>query len=143
VGMVGESGSGKSVTVASLLGLLGRNARIIGGSAVFEGQDLFTLSEKDLRSVRGGSIGIVFQNPLTSLNPVVRVGTQIVEMLRAHRGRDLAQHKARVLELFHLVGIGDPVRVHDSYPHQLSGGMRQRAIDRHGHRVRTGIVDRR
>jgi oligopeptide/dipeptide ABC transporter ATP-binding protein len=128
VGMVGESGSGKSVTAAALLGLLGRTARILEGTAIFEGRDLLRLGQRELQAVRGGRIGIVFQDPLNSLNPVVRVGAQIIEMLHAHRSHDSSRYEERVNELLRLVGIGDPARVCDAYPHQLSGGMRQRAM---------------
>jgi oligopeptide/dipeptide ABC transporter ATP-binding protein len=128
LGVVGESGSGKSVSVAALLGLLGPTARVTSGSARFEGRDLLELSPRELRAVRGRRIGIVFQDPLNSLNPVLKVGVQIEEILKTHGTADAAARLDRILELLNLVGISDPKRTAAAYPHQLSGGMRQRAM---------------
>jgi peptide/nickel transport system ATP-binding protein/oligopeptide transport system ATP-binding protein len=129
LGVVGESGSGKSVTVMSLLRLIPMPpGEIVSGEAMFEEEDLLTLDMKDLRDVRGGRIGFVFQDPMTSLNPVLRIGFQIVEALTIHRGTDPEAAMARAIELLDMVGIPDPeVRVR-SYPHELSGGMRQRVM---------------
>jgi peptide/nickel transport system ATP-binding protein len=127
--IVGESGSGKSVTAQTILGLTGsRNARI-DGSARFEGDELIGAGEAELRKVRGAGIAIVFQDPMTSLNPVYRVGAQIVEAIRAHRPQ-LGKAEARELavELLDSVGITDPRRRVDAYPYEFSGGMRQRAM---------------
>jgi oligopeptide/dipeptide ABC transporter ATP-binding protein len=128
LGVVGESGSGKSVSAAALLGLLGPMARITSGSALFEGVDLLRLRRRKLRRIRGRRIGIVFQDPLNSLNPVLRVGAQIEEVLQAHGILHAASRRDRALELLRLVGIADPSRAAASYPHQMSGGMRQRAM---------------
>jgi oligopeptide/dipeptide ABC transporter ATP-binding protein len=129
LGVVGESGSGKSVTVMSLLRLIPMPpGEIVSGEAMFEDEDLLQLSMKDLRDIRGGRIGFVFQDPMTSLNPVLRVGFQITEALTIHRGTDPEAAEERAIELLDMVGIPDPeVRV-KSYPHELSGGMRQRVM---------------
>ena len=129
LGVVGESGSGKSVTMMSLLGLLPvPPAEIRAGSVMFEGQDLLTLDPKGLRRVRGGRIGFVFQDPMTSLNPVFTVGHQIAEPLRKHMGMSKKQAAARSKELLELVGIPDADQRLLDYPHQFSGGMRQRVM---------------
>ncbi len=129
LGIVGESGSGKSVTVLTLLGLIPQPpGRVIGGQALFEGRDLLTLPPAELRGLRGRDIGMIFQDPMTSLNPVHRVGEQITEAMRAHRRIDEAQARAEAVELLQRVGVPDPERRYDQYPHQLSGGMRQRAM---------------
>ena len=129
LGVVGESGSGKSVTMMSLLGLLpSPPADVRQGRVTFEGQDLLQIDDRKLRDVRGGRIGFVFQDPMTSLNPVFTVGMQIMEPLRAHMGMGKAQARARAQELLELVGIpGAADRLND-YPHQFSGGMRQRVM---------------
>ena len=127
--MVGESGSGKSVTMMSLLGLVpSPPARITGGPVMFEGQDLLTASDEQLRKVRGARIGFVFQDPMTSLNPVFSVGYQLMEPLRKHMGMNKASARARATELLQLVGIPEAARRLDDYPHQFSGGMRQRVM---------------
>ncbi len=129
LGVVGESGSGKSVTMMSLLGLLPRPpAEVRGGRVSFEGADLLTLGEERLRSVRGGRIGIVFQDPMTSLNPVFTVGFQIMEPLRRHLGMTGAQARNRAAGLLELVGIPDAARRLADFPHQFSGGQRQRVM---------------
>ncbi|MFI9011405.1 dipeptide ABC transporter ATP-binding protein [Actinosynnema sp. NPDC053489] len=123
--VVGESGSGKTVTAMSLLGLLPGSARV-GGRALLAGRDLFTLTPDELRAVRGNEIGMVFQEPMTALNPVFRVGDQLTEVARAHGDRTKAQAARRVAELLALVGL--PVEVRRKYPHELSGGQLQRVV---------------
>ena len=129
LGVVGESGSGKSVTMMSLIGLLpSPPADVREGQVLFEGRDLLLASEKQLRAIRGSEIGFVFQDPMTSLNPVFNVGFQIMEPLRKHMGMTRAQAAARALDLLELVGIPDAKRRLGDYPHQFSGGMRQRVM---------------
>ncbi len=129
VGIVGESGSGKSVTCYSLLGLISQPpGRIEGGSAIFGNQDLLKLSEKDLQKVRGSRISMIFQDPMTSLNPFLKVGTQLVEPLRLHQGLDKAAAWKKGIEALAEVGIPDPATRMDQYPHEFSGGMRQRVM---------------
>jgi peptide/nickel transport system ATP-binding protein/oligopeptide transport system ATP-binding protein len=129
LGVVGESGSGKSVTMMSLLGLLpSPPAEVRDGAVLFGGRNLIGLAPEDLRKVRGGEIGFVFQDPMTSLNPVFTVGYQIMEPLRRHLGMTRARAEDRAAELLDLVGIPAPrARLRD-YPHQFSGGMRQRVM---------------
>lgn len=129
LGVVGESGSGKSVTMMSLLGLLpSPPADVRGGTVRFEGEDLLKVDPETLRTVRGGKIGFVFQDPMTSLNPVFTVGMQIMEPLRKHMGLDKRAAAARAKELLELVGIPDAGQRLKDYPHQFSGGMRQRVM---------------
>ncbi len=129
LGVVGESGSGKSVTMMSLIGLLpSPPAEVQRGSVLFDGDDLLKIDEDKLRRVRGGKIGFVFQDPMTSLNPVFNVGFQIMEPLREHMGLSKRDARARARELLELVGIPDADRRLDDYPHQFSGGMRQRVM---------------
>jgi oligopeptide/dipeptide ABC transporter ATP-binding protein len=129
LGLVGESGSGKSVTALSVLGLLPRPAaRVEAGEVWFEGADLLKLGDDALRRVRGNRIAMIFQEPMTSLNPVFTVGDQIEEVLRFHTSMPRAARRARVLELLELVGIPSPAERARSYPHVLSGGMRQRVM---------------
>ncbi|MBL1434853.1 MAG: ABC transporter ATP-binding protein [Rhodobacteraceae bacterium] len=129
LGIVGESGSGKSVTMMSLLKLLPMPpAEIRGGSITFDGRDIRAVSDEELRKIRGGEIGFIFQDPMTSLNPVFTVGFQLMEPLRVHMGMSKKQARARAAELLELVGIPDaPARLKD-FPHQFSGGMRQRVM---------------
>jgi oligopeptide/dipeptide ABC transporter ATP-binding protein len=128
LGIVGESGCGKSVTSLALLGILPRAGRVTGGTATFDGQDLLQLSDDDLRTIRGKEIAMIFQDPMTSLNPVLTIGSQIREALETHFGMDKAQANTRAEELIDRVGIpGAKTRLKD-YPHQFSGGMRQRAM---------------
>ena len=128
VGIVGESGSGKSVAMYTMLGLT-RDANVtISGSVKFDGREILGLSDTQMRPIRGGQIGMIFQDPMTALTPVYRVGWQIVEQLRAHTDLTKAQARARAIELLGEVGIPDPARRIDSYPHEFSGGMRQRVV---------------
>ena len=126
LGIVGESGSGKSVATQTVAGLT-RGARV-SGKAVFEGRDLLTMPLAEIRAIRGPGIGMIFQNPLSSLHPFYRVGWQIVEMIRAHESASKEQARKRAIELLGLVGIPRPERRVDDYPHQFSGGMLQRAM---------------
>ena len=129
VAIVGESGSGKSVSALSLLRLIpDPPGRITEGEVLFAGRNLMQLSEEEMRQVRGGDIGMVFQEPMTSLNPVLTIGRQITETLEQHRGMDREAADRRATELLGLVGIADARRRLQQYPHQLSGGMRQRIM---------------
>ena len=125
--VVGESGCGKSVTALALMRLLDRSATI-EGEALFEGVDLFAMSEKEMQKVRGARIGMIFQDPMTALNPVFTVGDQIAEIVLVHTDCTKQEARARVLEMMDLVGIPDSKRRVDQYPHEFSGGMRQRAM---------------
>ena len=128
VGIVGESGSGKSVTSLSVMGLVDAPGYIAGGSIAFKGRELTKLPDKAMRDIRGRDIGFVFQDPMTALNPVYRVGKQVAEALRAHQKVDRRAAMERAVQMFRLVGIPAPEqRVHD-YPNNLSGGMRQRVV---------------
>ncbi|MFC4778222.1 ABC transporter ATP-binding protein [Paenibacillus sp. GCM10023252] len=126
--VVGESGCGKSVTALSLMRLISSPGRIDGGEVRFEGEDLLALREKQMRRIRGNEIAMIFQEPMSSLNPVFKVGAQIMEPLQEHRGMSRAQARSRVLELLRMVGIARPEGVAEAYPHELSGGMRQRIM---------------
>jgi oligopeptide transport system ATP-binding protein len=128
LGIVGESGCGKSVTSLAILGLLARNGRVESGRAMFEGRDLLRQSDRALRSVRGKEIAMIFQDPMTSLNPVLTVGRQIREALETHFGLNRKAANARAAELLDQVGIPSPKARLSDYPHQFSGGMRQRAM---------------
>ncbi|WP_435154444.1 ABC transporter ATP-binding protein [Amycolatopsis sacchari] len=128
VGLVGESGSGKSVTALAIMGLLPKRGAEVGGSVRFEDTDLLTLSDRQLRDKRGRDLGMVFQDPLSSLNPVIPIGLQITEVLERHRGMSRKQASGEAEQLLGRVGIPDPMRRLSEYPHQLSGGMRQRAL---------------
>jgi peptide/nickel transport system ATP-binding protein len=129
VAVVGESGCGKSVTALSIMRLVvWPPGRIESGSVELEGRDLFKLPERAMRDVRGNQISMIFQEPMTSLNPVYTVGWQIIEAVRLHRDRTRRDARARAIELLRLVGIPEPATTVDSYPHQLSGGQRQRAM---------------
>ncbi|WP_423743658.1 ABC transporter ATP-binding protein (plasmid) [Haladaptatus sp. SPP-AMP-3] len=128
VGVVGESGSGKSVTARSIMGLIKSPGRILDGSIQFKGEELTTKSEKEYRQIRGGDIAMVFQDPLTSLNPVYSVGNQIKEALRLHQGLTGTEATKEAINLLEAVGIPDAGRRVREYPHEFSGGMRQRAV---------------
>jgi oligopeptide/dipeptide ABC transporter ATP-binding protein len=128
LGIVGESGCGKSVTSLALLGILPRAGRITDGRAVFEGRDLVGMRDEELRKVRGRQIGMIFQDPMTSLNPVLTIGRQLREPLETHFGMDKRAANKRVVELLDQVGIPSPEQRLKDYPHQFSGGMRQRAM---------------
>jgi len=125
LGLVGESGSGKSVTALSILGLLQAPGRIAGGLVLFEGRDLLTLPERDMRQIRGARISLIFQEPTAALNPVMRIGDHVAEALAVH-GRTGTDRQA--IELLHAVHLPDAERRARDYPHQLSGGMRQRVV---------------
>src|SRR5437763_2141220 len=129
VAIVGESGSGKSVGALSIMRLIpDPPGRVTSGEVWFAGRDLMSLSEEEMRRIRGGEIGMVFQEPMTSLNPVLTIGRQITETIEQHRGGDTAAAQRRAVELLGLVGIADAERRLQQYPHQLSGGMRQRIM---------------
>jgi oligopeptide/dipeptide ABC transporter ATP-binding protein len=128
LGVVGESGSGKTASVLSIMRLLPESARIVGGEVIFEDQDLLKLSEPEMRHVRGARIAMIFQEPMTSLNPVFTIGSQIGEAVRLHQHTNRAETRNRTIEALRMVGIADPEHRIDDYPHQLSGGMRQRVM---------------
>ncbi|MYH42032.1 MAG: ABC transporter ATP-binding protein [Chloroflexi bacterium] len=129
LGLVGESGCGKSVTALSILRLIPNPpGRIVDGEILFEGRDLLKVSNAEMRHIRGNRIAMVFQEPMTSLNPVLTIGNQIVEVIRLHMGLEEAESRARAIELLEMVGIPEAARRIDDYPHQFSGGMRQRAM---------------
>ncbi|HTN61012.1 MAG TPA: ABC transporter ATP-binding protein, partial [Devosia sp.] len=128
LGIVGESGCGKSLTMLSLMRLLPNKISVKSGTANFAGHDLLTMSKAELRKVRGGQVGFVFQDPMTSLNPVMRIGEQICEPLHYHKGMNRQAARARATELLRLVGIPSPAERLDAFPHELSGGMRQRVM---------------
>jgi peptide/nickel transport system ATP-binding protein len=129
VGLVGESGSGKSVTALSIMRLLrDPPGRVVGGEVRFDGRDLLALSEREMRALRGNRLSMIFQEPMTSLNPVLTTGDQVGEPLVIHRGQSRRAAMAEAVELFRLVGIADPERRVREYPHQMSGGMRQRVM---------------
>lgn len=128
LGIVGESGSGKSITALSILRLIDKSGKIAGGEILFNGKDLTKLSEKEIRTIRGNDISMIFQEPMTSLNPVYTIGKQIYEALEVHQGLDKQKGKQRTIELLELVGIPSPEQRFKQYPHELSGGMRQRVM---------------
>jgi peptide/nickel transport system ATP-binding protein len=128
LGIVGESGSGKSVSNLTIMGLTRSESADISGRAVFEGRDLLTLGNEEMRRVRGDDIAMIFQDPLSSLHPFYKVGRQLVEAVRAHQDVSKAQALDRAIDLLGLVGIPDPRQRVDHYPHEFSGGMRQRAM---------------
>ena len=128
VGLVGESGCGKTMTALSIMGLLPHGGRVTGGHIVFEDRDLTSLSNEGMQSVRGNEIGIIFQDPLSSLNPTKRVGEQIAEAVRHHRHANHAEARQRAVEVLSMVGLPHAQERADEYPHQFSGGMRQRVM---------------
>jgi len=128
MGLVGESGSGKTASALSIVRLLPESARVTGGAVLFEGRDLLKLSEAEMRAVRGAKIAMIFQEPMTSLNPVFTIGNQIGEAVRLHQRTSRRETLERTIEALRMVGIADPERRVNDYPHQLSGGMRQRVM---------------
>jgi len=128
VALVGESGCGKSVTALSLMGLVTPPGRIASGAVLFEGRNIMEMDRRQLRALRGGRIAMIFQEPMTSLNPVFTIGSQIVEAIRAHEALDQSAARDRAVELLDLVHLPEPQTRLDQYPHQLSGGMQQRAM---------------
>jgi oligopeptide/dipeptide ABC transporter ATP-binding protein len=127
-GIVGESGSGKTISVLSIMRLLPEGARVTGGSMLFDGVDLLKLSEGEMRTIRGARIAMIFQEPMTSLNPVFTIGNQIGEAIKLHQRTGRQETQTRTVEALRMVGIPDPERRINDYPHQLSGGMRQRVM---------------
>ena len=128
LGIVGESGSGKSVTAYSLMGLTAYPGRLIGGTLDFNGHHINDMSEKEMRRIRGNEVSIIFQDPMTSLNPVYTIGNQIREVILLHTGKSKKEANERAKELLTLVGINEPEKRLKQYPHELSGGMRQRVM---------------
>ena len=128
LGIVGESGSGKSVTAYSVMGLTAYPGRLIGGTIRFNGHEIEKMKEKDFRKIRGNEVSIIFQDPMTSLNPVYTIGNQIVEVILLHTDKTKNEAYARAKELLELVGINEPEKRLKQYPHELSGGMRQRVM---------------
>ena len=128
LGIVGESGSGKSVTAYSLMGLTAYPGKLVGGTIDFNGHRINDLSEKEFRKIRGNEVSIIFQDPMTSLNPVYTIGNQIMEVILLHTDKNKEQARARAKELLELVGINEPEKRLKQYPHELSGGMRQRVM---------------
>ena len=128
LGIVGESGSGKSVTAYSLMGLTAHPGKLMGGTLEFNGHEIHNMSEKEFRKIRGNEISIIFQDPMTSLNPVYSIGNQIEEVILLHTGKNKKEAHERAVELLTLVGINEPEKRLKQYPHELSGGMRQRVM---------------
>ena len=128
LGVVGESGSGKSVTAYSVMGLTAYPGKLVGGKVWFNGHEIEKMKEKDFRKIRGNEVSIIFQDPMTSLNPVYTIGNQIVEVILLHTKKTKQEAWARARELLELVGINEPDRRLKQYPHELSGGMRQRVM---------------
>ena len=128
LGLVGESGSGKSVTALAVAGLISRSKATLSGEILFEGRDLLQCPRDQLRAIQGKEIGMIFQEPMTSLNPLMKVGRQIEEVLRIHTDKSPAERRALALEVMEKVGLPDPPTTYEKYPHQLSGGQRQRAM---------------
>lgn len=128
LGIVGESGSGKSVTAYSIMQILAPTGRIVSGSVRLDGQELVGADEKTMRSVRGNKISIIFQDPMTSLNPTYTIGHQLAEAIRLHTSRDRKQARERALEMLRLVNVNEPAKRLKQYPYELSGGMRQRVM---------------
>ncbi len=126
LGLVGESGSGKSVTGFSIIGLVDPPGRLAGGSILYQGRDLAKISEEEMRSLRGNRIAMIFQDPMMTLNPVLRIDTQMIEAVRAHTNASKTEARARARDALGMVGIPSPEERLNAYPHQFSGGMRQR-----------------
>lgn len=128
LGIVGESGSGKSVTSLSIMRLLPPTGKVVHGSIIFEDSNLLELSEKDMQKIRGNEISMIFQDPMTSLNPVFTIGNQLMEPLIRHRGLSKKEAREKTIEMLNLVGIPSPEKRFNQYPHEFSGGMRQRVM---------------
>ena len=128
LGIVGESGSGKSVTSMSVMRLLQKPGKIIGGEIFFDGEDLMNKTEKEMQGIRGNDISMIFQDPMTSLNPVYKIGDQIMEAIIKHQNLSKSDAREKAIEMLRLVGIPSPESRIDNYPHEFSGGMRQRAM---------------
>ncbi len=128
LGIVGESGSGKSVTAYSIMGLTAYPGKLVGGTIWFNGHEIDKMTEKEMRKIRGNEVSIIFQDPMTSLNPVYTIGDQIIEVIRLHTGKSKKEATERARELIELVGITEPEKRLKQYPHELSGGMRQRVM---------------
>lgn len=128
VGIVGESGSGKSITAKSIIGLIQPPGRIIDGEVRLQGENILEMTEEQLRSIRGNRIAMIFQDPMTSLNPVLRIGKQLTEVIQRHQKLSKAEARQRAIELLRQVGIPSPEQRIDQYPHEFSGGMRQRVM---------------
>ena len=128
LGIVGESGSGKSVTAYSILQILANPGKIVGGSILYRGQELVGASKEEMGKIRGNKISIIFQDPMTSLNPVFTIGNQLMEAIMLHTGRNKEQAKERAIEMLRLVGVNEPEKRIKQYPHEFSGGMRQRVM---------------
>ena len=128
LGIVGESGSGKSVTAYSILQILANPGKIVDGSILYAGQELVGASKEEMGKIRGNKISIIFQDPMTSLNPVFTIGNQLMEAIMLHTGRDKVEAKERAIEMLKLVGVNEPEKRINQYPHEFSGGMRQRVM---------------
>src|SRR5215218_4041132 len=128
LGLVGESGCGKSVSSLSIMGLVAPPGKVDEGQVMFDGQDLLTLDDEKMRKIRGNRISMIFQQPTSSLNPVMNVGNQIGEVFQAHRGMKKKASREKALEMMRMVGIPDPQRRLNAYPHEMSGGMAQRVM---------------
>ena len=128
LGIVGESGCGKSVTMMSIMRLLADNAAVCADKLTFDGKDILSQSKKEMKKIRGNEIGMIFQDPMTSLNPLYTVGNQLMEPLRVHKKMSRTQAKEYAIEMLRTVGINEPEKRLNQYPHEMSGGMRQRAM---------------
>lgn len=128
LGIVGESGSGKSVSMFSVMRLLTETGKIVNGNVMFDNQDVAALKEKDMKLIRGNNISMIFQDPMTSLNPVLKIGTQMIEALRLHKGMNKQEAKKVSIDMLRVVGIPSPEKRINQYPHEFSGGMRQRVM---------------
>ena len=128
LGIVGESGSGKSVTAYSIMQILEKNGKIVSGSIKIDGQELVGIGEKGMKNIRGNKVSIIFQDPMTSLNPTYTIGRQLVEAITLHTDRNKKQAQARAVEMLKLVNVNEPEKRMKQYPYELSGGMRQRVM---------------
>ncbi len=128
LGIVGESGSGKSVSAYTLMGIIADPGKVVGGTVEFNGHQVEKMTENEFRKMRGSEVSIIFQDPMTSLNPVYTIGNQLMEMLKLHTKKSPEERKARAVELLGLVGMNEPEKRMKQYPHEFSGGMRQRAM---------------